>query len=170
MGFWNSIFVIFAWQYIRIHPASPFDKTDRDLCQKRWYQVWKSNVFIRNKAFSWFYFLCFCYFLISMYRVCLNGVDLSEFVKVHCDIAEIGKKVFFMQIVKILLIASWNSKCRVKIPYSRTLYKLQLTFWIFFHPSFMSCVVLNLLPFPKKALDQKLSFIFSELSSMDWTL
>ena len=69
MGFWNSIFVIFARQYIRIHPASPLDKTDRDLCQKRWYQVWKSNVFIRIKEFFWFYFLCFRYFLMSMYRV-----------------------------------------------------------------------------------------------------
>ena len=91
--------------------------------------------------------------VISWYRCiafCLNGVDLSEFVNVHSDIAETGKKVFVMQIVKILLIASWNSQCRVNLPYSRTLYKLQLTFWIFFHPSFMSCVVLNLSPFPKK--------------------
>ena len=118
----------------------------------------------------------FCVFVISWCRCiafCLNGVDLSEFVNFHSDIAEIGKKVFVMQIVKRFLIASWNSQCRVNLPYSWTLYKLRITFWIFLHPSFIFCLVLNLLPFPEIlniALDRKLSFIFSELSSMNWTL
>ena len=149
-------------------PAIYKDSSRTSSSQNRQRSLSKEMVSSGNLTFSSelrnFADFIFCVFVISWCRCiafCLNGVDLSEFVNFHSDIAEIGKKVFVMQIVKRFLIASWNSQCRVNLPYSRTLYKLRITFWIFLHPSFISCLVLNLLPFPEIlniALDQKLSF------------
>ena len=85
-----KVLVMFGIHYIRIHPARALGKTDRDLCQKRLFPVWTLWFVNRKCAVFVILFLCYCRFLVLMYRVVLIGV---EFVEIHPDMTEGENKV-----------------------------------------------------------------------------
>ena len=106
-----KVLVMFGTHYIRIHPARALGKTDRDLCQKRLFPVWTLWFVHLKCAVFVILFLCYCRFLVLMYRVVLIGV---EFVEIHPDMSE-GENKFILCTNRCSFI--FNCFLEVAIPF-----------------------------------------------------
>ena len=167
---------MFGIYYVRIHPARALGKTDRDLCQKRLFPVWTLWFVHLKCAVFVILFLCYCRFLVLMYRVVLIGV---EFVEIHPDMSEgenkfilciilckiysllpggrntfyfpYSWKFYFLEILNIALdwkfFSVFSRACNtLYLTYSETFCKLQWILWTFLCRSSVAYLILNRLP------------------------